>query len=178
MEKGANSFTWDGKNENGIATRAGNFFYQIEAKNDREGPIRVETVGKVRINGVTFEGSEPMFLTGTGKALQKIPMKQVIRFEEEVTPSAAAAGGVKSDDPIENANPLLQDFLKAKLAKDIKDTEDKRGTESRLPPQNIPSLNQGANALGSEQGMETPAVATAPKTGTGFPSGLEGQGAE
>ena len=73
LKTGANKVSWNGKNEAGLAQPAGEFFFQVEAKNNTGKKIPVKTEFQGVISGLSFSAEGPVLQVGS----QTIKMKDV-----------------------------------------------------------------------------------------------------
>ena len=73
LKSGANKISWNGKNEGGIEQAAGEFFFQVEAKNNNGNKIPVKTEFQGVISGLSFSAEGPILQVGS----QTIKMKDV-----------------------------------------------------------------------------------------------------
>lgn len=107
QDKGEVSFVWDGVKTNTLPAKTGNYRYRIEAKDQTGKPIEVNPQVQSRVIGVSFEGSEPVFLVGDAKHQDRVTMKNISRIEVEKTPIQNSAAGQAS-----KTNPNLFSFQK------------------------------------------------------------------
>lgn len=82
-KKGEGTFAWDGLKSNSLPARTGNYFLKLDARDEHDVRIGIQTQGKARVMGVSFEGTEPLVLVGDRKNQQKISMKSVVKIETE-----------------------------------------------------------------------------------------------
>ncbi|MGK5089260.1 flagellar hook assembly protein FlgD [Bdellovibrionota bacterium FG-2] len=80
---GEGSFGWDGLKANTIPAKTGNYILRIEAKDEKGSSIATNGQRRSRVIGVSFEGSEPVFLVGDNKQQDKVLLKHVVRIESE-----------------------------------------------------------------------------------------------
>ena len=101
-KKGEGSFTWDGKRVNSLPAKAGNYMLRVEAKDEREADIVIETKKRSRVIGVSFEGSEPVLLVGDAKHTEKVPVKSVVRVDSDA-PAPSIGAPMQMSMPMQGA---------------------------------------------------------------------------
>jgi len=79
---GEQSFTWDGNKSNTLPAKSGDFFFKIIAQDSRGVTIPTNPKTQGRVIGVSFEGSEPVFLVGDAKNHQKVTMKNIVQIDD------------------------------------------------------------------------------------------------
>lgn len=82
LKQGAQNFAWNGVNSLGKSTPSGVLQLKIEALNERGGAIKLDAAAPLVVQGVSFEGSEPILYVGDSQKPQKISMNQVIRIDQ------------------------------------------------------------------------------------------------
>ncbi len=84
--KGEVSFNWDGIKANTLAAKSGTYMVRVTAKDEHDKAIEVNQRRQTRVIGVSFEGSEPVFLVGNAEHQDKVTMKNIAKIEllEEV----------------------------------------------------------------------------------------------
>lgn len=75
------SFTWDGIKTNTLAAKGGNYLYRVDAKDDRGQTIQINPKVRSKVIGVSFEGTEPVFLVGDAKHQDKVTLKSISQIE-------------------------------------------------------------------------------------------------
>ncbi len=98
-KKGEGTFAWDGKRANSLPAKGGNYMLRVEARDDREADIVIETKRRSRVIGVSFEGSEPVLLVGDAKRTEKVPVKSVVRVDSDAPASSGSAPAQLSSQP-------------------------------------------------------------------------------
>ncbi|MFZ9595695.1 MAG: flagellar hook assembly protein FlgD [Bdellovibrionia bacterium] len=78
------TFSWDGIKSNSLPAKTGNYLMRITAKNDRDASIEVNPRVQARVIGVSFEGSEPVFLVGTAEHQEKVTLKNLAKIEMDL----------------------------------------------------------------------------------------------
>lgn len=109
---GQGSFTWDGSKTNSVPAKAGNYVFRIDATDDRGQPIEVGAQAKAKVVGVSFEGSEPVFLLGDLARPEKATLRNLVRVEVEL-------GGSRAIDPgatAEGAQPAVAPEARASMS--------------------------------------------------------------
>lgn len=81
MAKGDQTFVWDGAKTNGMPVKSGNFIFRMEAADEGDRPIAMNSKGQSKVVGVAFDGPEGVLLVGDANSPQKITMRNVIRIE-------------------------------------------------------------------------------------------------
>lgn len=99
QKTGENSFTWDGMKNGVIPAKNGNYILRVEAKDENGTAIQIDSLRKVRVVGVSFEGSEPILLVGDNRTQEKVTMKNVIRIEND---AVAPQGGSQQTQGVIN----------------------------------------------------------------------------
>lgn len=94
LQAGANKISWNGKNEGGVDQAAGEFFFQVEAKNNVGQKIPVKTEFQGVISGLSFSPEGPVLQVGS----QTIKMRDV----RQITDSSAR----NNDQNIKNVTGL------------------------------------------------------------------------
>lgn len=83
MKAGMNVYNWDGLNSSNLSSSTGNYIVRIDAENAQGKKIRIDSVDRDTVVGVSFDGGETNFLVGDPKNPQKVNFKNVIRIESE-----------------------------------------------------------------------------------------------
>ncbi len=83
QKKGEIRFDWDGKNGSNLPSNNGNYMLRIEAKDDKGRALDTNSKLRSRVIGVSFEGSEPVFLVGDAQKQEKISVNNIIRVETD-----------------------------------------------------------------------------------------------
>ncbi len=78
---GTQNFTWDGVRSNSMNAKPGNYLFRVEARDDADRLIPMNTRGQSKVVGVSFEGNEGVLLVGDVNHPQKVTMKNVIRVD-------------------------------------------------------------------------------------------------
>lgn len=89
QKAGEGTFAWDGLKGNHLPAKGGGYMFRIEAKDERDQAIQTDSQHQARVVGVSFEGSEPVLLVGDAKQQAKVTMRNVVRIDGDVAPSAA-----------------------------------------------------------------------------------------
>ncbi|MES2906941.1 MAG: flagellar hook capping FlgD N-terminal domain-containing protein [Pseudomonadota bacterium] len=76
LNPGEQSFTWNGKDKNGIALPDGNYTISVDAKDATGGVVSVSTQIKGLVTGIDFSGTAPILHVG-GKDLRIAEIKSV-----------------------------------------------------------------------------------------------------
>lgn len=90
QKQGENSHTWDGLKNGVLPAKSGNYVLRVEAKDESGLSIQTNPLHKVKVVGVSFEGSEPILLVGDHQRQDKIGMKNVVRIESEEVGSSGS----------------------------------------------------------------------------------------
>ncbi len=116
MEAGANTYNWDGVNASNLQAPSGTYAIRIEAENKVGAKIKVDSITRENVVGVTFEGGEANFLIGNPKSPQRVGLKNVIRLEGDAQPIVKSVKPEKADAAnLPNGEFPLPENLKAKL---------------------------------------------------------------
>lgn len=81
LKTGANKISWNGKNEAGVDQSAGEFFFQVDAKNNTGQKIPVKSEFQGVISGLSFSAEGPVLQVGN----QTIKMKDVRQITDPST---------------------------------------------------------------------------------------------
>ena len=126
LKTGANKISWNGKNEAGVDQAAGEFFFQVEAKNNNGKKIPVKTEFQGIISGLSFSAEGPVLQVGS----QTIKMKDVRQITDP---------GIKQNDQnVKNVTGL-----------DLKNTDEAAHNDSKqeeVTPSTVPKTHAG-NAM-------------------------------
>lgn len=118
MKAGTNSYNWDGVSESNTQSPSGSYMVRVEAENSKGAKIKVDSIARDRIVGVSFEGGETNFLIGDAKSPQKVAFKSVVRIESESgSPQARAPGKVAVSASDEALPPGLREKVSAEIAR-------------------------------------------------------------
>jgi flagellar hook assembly protein FlgD len=93
QKSGENSFSWDGLKSNSLPAKSGNYLFRVEAKDELGRAIDTGAQAKARVVGISFEGSEPVFLVGDAKNQTRVTMKNIVRIDDDSVRAYAAPGG-------------------------------------------------------------------------------------
>ncbi len=118
MEAGPNTYNWDGMNASNMQAPSSTYSIRIDAENKNGAKVKVNSVTRENVVGVTFEGGEANFLIGNPKSPQKVGLKNILRLEGDAQPAAAATLAPKSNAgaaALPNGEFELPENLKAKL---------------------------------------------------------------
>lgn len=83
LKAGENSFNWDGLKNNTFAAKTGNYTLNIDARDDHELPIAIQSKGQAKVIGLSFEGSEPVLLIGDANHQSKVSMQNIVQIGSE-----------------------------------------------------------------------------------------------
>jgi flagellar hook assembly protein FlgD len=102
QKAGENAFNWDGLRSNTLPAKNGNYLIRVDAKDEKGARVQSGGIGQARVIGLSFEGSEPVFLVGDHQRQAKVTMKNIVRIEDGslATPGAPQAGGLPGSAPI------------------------------------------------------------------------------
>lgn len=101
MKSGANKVSWNGNNEAGIKQPAGEYIFQIEAKNSMGGKVPVSTQFKGEVTGLSFSAEGPVLQVGS----QTIKMKDI----SQITDSSVSGNdgrNQQNDQNVKNSTSL------------------------------------------------------------------------
>lgn len=115
LRSGTNKVSWNGKDEGGNMQAAGEYFFQVEAKNSAGNKIPVQTQFKGQITGISFSAEGPVLQVGN----QTVKMKDV----SQITDSSAK----QNDQNLKNSTSL--DLKKADGAAQTDITEENTSSE-------------------------------------------------
>jgi flagellar basal-body rod modification protein FlgD len=90
QKAGSQDFGWDGLKSNTIPAKSGNYMFRIEAQDEKGTPMQLNSQHQSRVVGVSFEGTEPVFLVGDNRHQEKVTMKNVVRIDGD--PGQASFG--------------------------------------------------------------------------------------
>ncbi len=167
QKSGEGTFTWDGLQANTLPAKAGNYILRVEAKDENDSSIPTTGQSQSRVIGISFEGTEPVFLVGDARSQQKVTMKNIIRIEDQ----AAAGGGSAAAFSQKSAAPSLISFQKGTGSGTIDP-----GMLDPVAAEALARANQNTAAVA--QAAPKPAQIAAQEKATGFPNGLQDQDSE
>ena len=92
QKAGESTFSWDGLKINSLPAKTGNYMLRVEATDERGQSMQTDSKTQARVIGVSFEGSEPVFLIGDAKRQDKVTLRNIIRIESDsaVLPSSSS----------------------------------------------------------------------------------------
>jgi flagellar basal-body rod modification protein FlgD len=181
LKAGENSFGWDGKKTNSLPARSGNYMIRVEATDEQGQRIESDSVASARVIGVSFEGSEPVFLIGDNQHQEKVTMKNIVRIDD--TGPAPALGGAPAQNPgivsasaggRPKAAPSFFTYQKGVGSSNI-DSAAAAPEVQRAIAEYKSGLSQApSRPVASAQGVGAPGsqAAPAPQAERGFPNGL------
>ncbi len=109
LKAGSNAHTWDGKMPNTLPAKSGNYVFRVEAKDEQGRSITTNPRSTSRVIGVSFEGTEPVFLVGDPSKPDKITLKNIVKVDDvpggaPLSPALAqAAPSTKPQSPVQAA---------------------------------------------------------------------------
>jgi hypothetical protein len=167
QKAGENTFAWDGLKTNTLPAKSGTYMLRVEAKDDRGMAMDTAAQSRARVVGVSFEGSEPVFLIGDAKTQAKVTMKNIIRIDDagmgiSATTVAPSASGSAQNAGQESAiQPVVSEPKKPNFIAFQKGV----GSSNLDPDQ---ASKEAAEALARYESQNV-----APQNGEkGFPNGL------
>lgn len=101
QKAGESSYSWDGLKKNSLPAKSGTYLLRVEALDEKGQHLETNSQGKARVVGVSFEGSEPVFLIGDASHQAKVTMRNVIRIDDA---GAAPAVGPRPSAPSGSAS--------------------------------------------------------------------------
>lgn len=81
QKAGEVNFNWDGLKGNTLAAKSGTYIFRVEAKDQKGQAIETNPQTQGRVIGISFEGSEPVFLVGDAQRQDKITMRNIIKID-------------------------------------------------------------------------------------------------
>ncbi len=81
QKSGAIDVNWDGNKANSLPAKGGTYIMRVEAKDDRGQFIETNPQLQAKVVGVSFEGTEPVFLVGDARHQDKVTMKNIVRID-------------------------------------------------------------------------------------------------
>jgi len=90
MKAGMNVYNWDGINSSSLLSGSGTYLVRVDAENSQGKKIKIDSVNRDTVVGVSFDGGETHFLVGDSKNPQKVNFKNVIRIESDAPQKVAA----------------------------------------------------------------------------------------
>ncbi len=161
-EKAGNvNFNWDGIRSNSLPAKAGNYMIRIEAKDDRGQAIETNPQMLSKIVGISFEGTEPIFLVGDSRHQDKVTMRNIVRIEMDSIPSNIG----KNSESAVSEPPKQNNFIGFQ-----------RGVGSNnldgFKPEELKVVNKGQNDMPVNNMPKIP-VNNPPEIEKGFPNGLQ-----
>jgi flagellar basal-body rod modification protein FlgD len=174
QKPGENTFAWDGLKTNTLPAKTGNYILRVEAKDERGMAMDTGAQSKARVIGVSFEGSEPVFLVGDAKNQAKITMRNIIRVDDMgggvpqmgSAQNSAQVGGIQPVTNTESKKPNFIAFQKGVGSSNL--------DPNQLPKEAQQALSKFENSGAPAANSAAPAaVAAAEKSEKGFPNGLQ-----
>ena len=86
MKAGANVYNWDGVTSSSTQGNSGTYLVRVDAENAKGAKIKIDSVSRETVVGVSFEGGETNFLVGDSKSPQRVNFKNVTRIESDAVP--------------------------------------------------------------------------------------------
>jgi len=102
---GKQSIAWNGMNSQGAPSPSGNYQVKIEALNDRGGTLKVNSLEQSTVQGVSFDGPEPVLFVGDVNKPTRISMNQIIRIDQ-TKPDAPISVNTENNTPLLNTHNL------------------------------------------------------------------------
>ncbi len=90
QKAGLVNFDWDGK-KGAFDSKSGMYLIRVEAKDEHDRPVQTGSQIQSKIIGVSFEGSDPVFLIGDSKRQEKVTLKNIVRVESDPNSVVASA---------------------------------------------------------------------------------------
>lgn len=113
QKAGESSYSWDGLKKSSLPAKSGTYLLRVEALDEKGQHLETNSQGKARVVGVSFEGSEPVFLIGDASHQAKVTMKNVVRIDDASgAPALGSAGGM----PGKPGAPALESANQASVA--------------------------------------------------------------
>ncbi len=81
MKSGLNVFNWDGVTASNTQGGTGTYLVRVDAENAKGSKLKIDSVSRETVVGVSFDGGEAQFLVGDAKSPQKVSFKNVVRIE-------------------------------------------------------------------------------------------------
>lgn len=125
LKLGANKISWNGKNEAGSDQPAGEFFFQVEAKNNMGQKLPVKTEFQGVISGLSFSAEGPVLQVGS----QTIKMKDVRQITDPSTK--------QNDQNVKNVTGLDLKNEDEAAQNNIKKEVDTSSTVPKMPKGNV-----------------------------------------
>lgn len=177
LKAGENSFAWDGNKLNSLPAKSGNYRIIVEATDSQGMHIDTDSSAQARVIGVSFEGSEPVFLVGDNKHQEKVTMKSIVRIDSNGDMGGSAPGFVSSSQNTAGAPkapPAFFNFQKGVGSANLDST-----TVNAEAQKAIASYQANGRASAQEPGArpavvpQTAAAAPVRTEERGFPNGLQ-----
>ena len=157
LKKGENNFNWDGLKTNTMRAKTGSYTMKIEAKDGNGATIPGQTQVKTRVAGVSFEGSEPVFLVGDINHPEKVAMKNIVRIESESGSPLAQIPSMTSGAAA--GTPAITPEMQKKIAAALSGAGSGEGaseikTETKVPSaEPVPEPPKAPNLFTFQKGM-------------------------
>lgn len=107
LKKGVNTVTWNGYSNDDQVSRAGDYYFTVEAKNQSGKPIGAQTEVKGRITGVNYTTKGPVLLVGDQtvylqdvKKIEDTDMKEAEQNKSQPQAQPAPAQGANGSGPL------------------------------------------------------------------------------
>jgi hypothetical protein len=184
LKKGDNSFSWDGNKANRMPAKAGNYMFRISAKDARGQSISMDPQSQGKIIGVSFEGSEAVFLVGDAKHQDKVTLKNIVKIDSDpgamIAPaptSTATPSPEQGAQPSESSNsdasaPPASNFFTFKRGEGSSNLDSNQMTPEVAQALKRFQDQQKMNQRAEERMAANAAYAPPPSPEKGFPNGL------
>ena len=107
QKEGKNAFTWDGKKDNTLLADQGSFHFEVEASSYDGKELKLNSLNKSRIVGVSFENDEAVLLVGDEKNQQKVALKSIIKIQDDFNkPNIEQSNSINLSNQGSNKNNL------------------------------------------------------------------------
>jgi flagellar hook assembly protein FlgD len=179
QKAGTATFNWDGIKANTTSAKSGNYMFRIEAKNDRGQAIETNPQAQARVIGISFEGTDPVFLVGDAHHQDKVTMRNIVRIEMDNGQSLDGRTTAATTAPINKYSNFIEfqrgvgsntagggpgGPAKPEIAKVLEKFQQAQGAAGGPPPSMAPSSNMQPMGSPSSNGRAEE---------KGFPSGLQ-----
>lgn len=95
------SFNWDGLKKNTLPAKSGEYTLKVQAKDEKGRVIETNPRRTGKVIGVSFEGTEPVFLIGDAQHQDKVTMQNMVRVEVD-----GSSNGTDSKPKMDGRTPI------------------------------------------------------------------------
>lgn len=136
LKAGEHSFSWDGAMPNTLPAKSGTYIFRVDARDHKDQAIPLSTKAQQRVVGVSFEGTEAVFLVGDLKNPEKITMRNIVRIDGDA-------------NAMSNMIPGAQSLAQASAPAGVQAAQAAAPAQSAAPAANTPNFFTWQKGIGS-----------------------------